>query len=98
MKENMMTKAQFVELVQEQGGYESKAQAEQAIKAFTGAITAALVKKESVNLVGFGTFSTVDVAEKSGIVPGTDRNYTKPAHTAPKFKFGSTIKDAVAGI
>ena len=92
-----MTKAEFVELVKEQGGYESKAAAEKAIKAFTSAVTEALVNKKSVSLVGFGTFTTVEVAEKSGKIPGTDRTYTKPAHTAPKFKIGKTLKDAVAG-
>jgi DNA-binding protein HU-beta len=91
-----MTKAEFVELVKEKGGYESKAAAEKAIKAFTDAITEALKKKETVTLVGFGTFSTVDVPEKSGKVPGTNKTYTKPAHTAPKFKFGKTVKDVVA--
>jgi len=92
-----MTKADFVELVKENGGYESKAAAEKAVKAFTDAVTAALVKKESVSLVGFGTFSTAEVAAKEGKIPGTDKTYKKPAHTAPKFKFGKTIKDAVAG-
>ena len=91
-----MTKAEFVELVKEKGGYESKAEAEKAIKAFTQAIEEALKKKETVTLVGFGTFSTVEVPEKSGKVPGTDKTYTKPAHTAPKFKFGKSIKEAVA--
>jgi DNA-binding protein HU-beta len=91
-----MTKAEFVELVQEVGGYETKTAAEQAVKAFTGAVTAALVKKETVSLVGFGTFSTVEVAEKSGKVPGTNKTYTKAAHTAPKFKIGKTLKEAVA--
>jgi len=91
-----MTKAEFVELVQETGGYDTKAAAEHAVKAFTDSVLAALVKKESVSLVGFGTFSTVEVAEKSGKVPGTDKTYTKAAHTAPKFKIGKTLKDAVA--
>jgi len=92
-----MTKAEFVDLVQEVGDYDTKAAAEKAVKAFTDAVTAALVKKESVSLVGFGTFSTVDVPEKTGKVPGTDKTYTKAAHTAPKFKIGKTLKDAVAG-
>jgi DNA-binding protein HU-beta len=91
-----MTKADFVELVKENGDYASKAEAERAVKAFTSSVTDALVKKESVSLVGFGTFSTVDVAEKSGKVPGTDKTYTKAAHTAPKFKMGKTLKDSVA--
>lgn len=91
-----MTKAEFVELVQKVGDYDTKAAAEKAVKAFTDAVTEALVKKESVSLVGFGTFSTVEVPEKSGKVPGTDKTYTKAAHTAPKFKIGKTLKDAVA--
>jgi len=92
-----MTKAEFVELVQKNGEFDSKAAAERAVKAFTDSVTEALKNKESVSLVGFGTFSTTEVAEKSGKVPGTDKTYTKAAHTAPKFKFGKTIKDTVAG-
>lgn len=91
-----MTKAEFIELVQKNGEFDSKVMAERAVKAFTDSVTEALVKKETVSLVGFGTFSTADVAEKSGKVPGTDKTYTKEAHTAPKFKFGKTTKDAVA--
>ncbi len=91
-----MTKAEFVELVQEKGGYSTKVAAEKAIKAFTDAVSAALVKKEEVSLVGFGAFSVAKVAEKSGTVPGTDKKYTKAAHNAPKFKAGKTLKEAVA--
>ncbi|MDD5360096.1 MAG: HU family DNA-binding protein [Sulfurovaceae bacterium] len=90
-----MTKAEFVELMQKNGNFESKAAAERAIKAFTDSITSVLAKKDSLTLVGFGTFSTAKVAAKSGTVPGTTKTYTKPAHTAPKFKFGKTVKDAV---
>ncbi|CAA6820597.1 MAG: DNA-binding protein HU [uncultured Sulfurovum sp.] len=91
-----MTKAEFVELVQKNGEFDSKSAADRAVKAFIDSVTEALTQKETVSLVGFGTFSTVDVAEKSGKVPGTDKTYTKPAHTAPKFKMGKTLKDAVA--
>jgi len=91
-----MTKAEFVELVQKNGGFDSKAAAERAVKAFTESVTEALKGGKKVSLVGFGTFSTAKVAEKSGKIPGTDKTYTKPAHTAPKFKFGKTVKDAVA--
>lgn len=91
-----MTKSDFVELVQKNGDFESKAAAERAVKAFIDSVTEALVKKETVSLIGFGTFSTVQVAEKSGKVPGTDKTYTKAAHTAPKFKWGKTAKFLVA--
>ena len=91
-----MTKADFVELVQKNGEFENRTEGERAVKAFIDSITEALVKKESVGLVGFGTFSTVEVGEKSGTIPGTDKTYTKEAHTAGKFKFGKTLKDAVS--
>lgn len=90
-----MTKADFVELVQKNGEFESKAAAERAVKAFISSVTEALVKKETVQLVGFGTFSTAKVGEKSGKVPGTNKTYTKAAHTAPKFKFGQGVKNAL---
>lgn len=90
-----MTKADFIELVQKNGEYESRKEAEKAVKVFIDSVTEALVKKETVPLIGFGTFSTVEVAEKSGKIPGTDKTYTKAAHTAPKFKFGK-VKEAVA--
>ena len=91
-----MTKAEFVELVQKNGAFNSKAAAEKAVKAFTDSVTEALKGGNKISLVGFGTFYTVKVDKKSGKIPGSDKTYTKPAHTAPKFKFGKTIKDAVA--
>lgn len=91
-----MTKSEFVDIVQKNGEYESKAAAEKAVKAFIDSVSEALIKKDSVALVGFGTFSTINVKEKTGKIPGSDKTYTKPAHVAPKFKFGKTIKDEVA--
>jgi DNA-binding protein HU-beta len=91
-----MNKQDFVELVQSKGNYTTKVEAEKVINAFTEAVSSALAAKESITLVGFGSFSAVEVAEKSGIVPGTDKTYTKAAHAAPKFKAGQTLKDEVA--
>jgi len=87
-----MTKSDFVDLVQKNGEFENKTAANNAVNAFIASITEALVEKETVSLIGFGTFSTMEVAEKSGKVPGTDKTYTKEAHTAPKFKFSQTLK------
>lgn len=90
-----MNKAQFVELVQKSGAYKTKAEAETAIKAFTEAVTAALVAKEEVSLVGFGSFSTSFQKGKSGKVPGTTKTYTTADKTVPKFKPGKSLKDSV---
>jgi DNA-binding protein HU-beta len=71
-----MNKAQFVELVQKSGSYKTKVEAETAIKAFTEAVTAALVAKEEVSLVGFGSFTSTLQKGKSGKVPGTSKTYS----------------------
>ena len=91
-----MNKAQFVELVQKHGDYKTKADAEAAIKAFTDAVTEALVAKEDVTLVGFGSFTSALQKGKSGTVPGTDKNYTTQDKMVPKFKAGKGLKDRIA--
>ena len=91
-----MNKAEFVELVQASGEYKTKIEAENAIKAFTDAITTALVKKEDVSLVSFGSFTSALQKGKSGKVPGTDKTYTTQDKMVPKFKAGKGLKDRVA--
>ena len=73
----------------------TKAEAERALKAFLDSVTDVLTKGDSVTFVGFGTFAAVDVPERSGKIPGTDKTYTKPAHKTPKFKAGKSLKEAV---
>jgi DNA-binding protein HU-beta len=90
-----MTKAEFVELLKEKGEFSSKAAAEHALKAVLDSLTEVLAKGDSVTFVGFGTFSAVEVPERSGKIPGTDKTYTKPAHKTPKFKAGKGLKEAV---
>ena len=91
-----MNKAQFVELVQKHGDYKTKAEAEAAISAFTDAVTEALVGKEDITLVGFGSFTSALQKGKSGTVPGTDKTYTTKDKMVPKFKAGKGLKDRVA--
>lgn len=73
-----MNKSEFVDLVKEVGEYETKKEAEKAISTFTAAVSKALAKKESIELVGFGKFETVLQKGKEGVVPGTNKN-TKQA-------------------
>jgi DNA-binding protein HU-beta len=91
-----MNKAQFVDLVQASGKYKTKVEAEAAIKAFTEAVTAALVSKQSVSLVGFGNFEVALQKSKSGTIPGTSTKYTTKEKMVPKFKAGKSLKDRVA--
>lgn len=91
-----MVKADFVAIVKEKGGYATNKEAEQAIKAFTEGATEVFKQRETITLIGFGTFSTVEVAEKSGKVPNNpDKTYTTPAHTAPKVKLSKALKEAI---
>jgi len=90
-----MNKAQFVELVQKSGAYKTKVEAEDAIKAFTDAVTEALVAKEEVSLVGFGSFSTSLQKGKSGTVPGTTKTYNTADKMVPKFKPGKGLKEKI---
>jgi DNA-binding protein HU-beta len=76
----------------------TKKDAEAALNAVTTVITNALVEGQDVKITGFGTFSAVEVAERTGIIQMGDRKgetYTTPAHRAPKFKAASALKDAV---
>ncbi len=91
-----MNKAQFVELVQKSGDYKTKVEAENAISAFTDAVTDALVAQEDISLVGFGGFTAVLQKGKSGTVPGTTKTYTTQDKMVPKFKPGKSLKDRVA--
>ena len=76
----------------------TKKDAEAALNAVTTVITNALVEGQDVKITGFGTFSAVEVAERTGIIQMGDRKgetYTTPAHRAPKFKAASALKEAV---
>ena len=89
-----MTKADLVNAIAEQAGL-SKADAEKALKAFTGAVTKALMAEEKVSLVGFGTFDVGRRAARTGKNPQTGAKIKIPASKTPKFKAGKALKDAV---
>ena len=67
----------------------SKADAKKALDAF---ITSA---GEKVSLVGFGTFSVSERAERTGINPSTKATITIPAKKVAKFKAGAELSAAV---
>ncbi|MDD6056263.1 MAG: HU family DNA-binding protein [Helicobacter sp.] len=92
-----MNKTEFVDLVKEVGGYETKKDAEKAVSAFVDAVVKALSKKEgSVELIGFGKFETAKQAAKEGTVPGTNKKYKTEEKFVPKFKAGKSLKDTIA--
>ena len=73
----------------------SKAAAARALDAVIGGVTTTLKKNDSVTLVGFGTFSVSERAERTGRNPRTKEAITIEAAKVPKFKAGKALKDAV---
>ncbi|ASK33949.1 HU family DNA-binding protein [Alloalcanivorax mobilis] len=73
----------------------SKADAGRALDATLDAVTGALKKGDSVSLVGFGTFSVKQRAEREGRNPQTGETIKIAAATVPGFKAGKALKDAV---
>lgn len=89
-----MTKGDIVDSIAEETGL-SKADAERAVNAFTGAVTCALKGGDSVSIVGFGTFSVSARAARTGRNPRTGEAIQIKASNAPKFKAGKGLKEAV---
>ena len=67
-----------------------------AVNSMVGAIEAALVKGDKVQLIGFGTFETRARKARTGRNPRKPGEVINiPASKAPVFKAGKALKDAV---
>ena len=89
-----MNKTELIDAMASKSGLTKKDVAV-ALEAFTSTVTETLAKKDSVALIGFGTFSTSDRAAREGRNPSTGETMQIKASTAVKFKVGKTLKDAV---
>jgi DNA-binding protein HU-beta len=73
----------------------SKATAGKALDAVIDSVQGALQKGDDVVLVGFGTFTVKDRAERTGRNPQTGAAIKIAAAKVPGFKPGKGLKDAV---
>ena len=89
-----MTKAELIVVVSREARI-PKSSAENAINAFTGAVTKALKKGDKLTLTGFGTFSVARRKARTGRNPQTGKEIKIPAKKVPKFKAGSLLKSAL---
>ena len=90
-----MNKGQLIEAVQKKLGKDtSKASADAALNAVIDCITKA-VKKEPVQIIGFGTFSVVKRGARKGINPQTGEKIKIKASKSVKFKPGAKLKAAI---
>jgi len=90
-----MNKAELVAKIAE-GAELTKAQAEKALGCFIAATTAALKAGDKITLVGFGTFSAVTRAARTGRNPQTGKPLKIAAKTNGKFTPGKALKDIAA--
>jgi nucleoid DNA-binding protein len=74
----------------------TKKEAEAAVNAVFDIITKALKKKDTVTLVGFGTFKVSKRTARTGRNPQTGAEIKIKAKSVPKFVAGKALKDAVA--
>ncbi|HNT35330.1 MAG TPA: HU family DNA-binding protein [bacterium] len=89
-----MNKAELIEAVASDAGL-TKKDAAAAVDAVFGNIVKSLKKKQTVQLVGFGTFLVAQRKARSGVNPATKEKIKIKAAKVPKFKPGKALKDAV---
>ena len=85
-----MNRTELAAAVAEKTGL-TKTDAKKAVDAALEAIESALVAKEQVALLGFGTFSVVERAERQGVNPSNGQKITIAAKKSVKFKAGSAL-------
>lgn len=89
-----MNKAELVSAMAERAGL-SKSDAEKSVNAFVEVVGGELRKGGKVQLIGFGTFETVERAARTGKNPQTGEELKIAACKAPKFKPGKALKEEV---
>ena len=73
----------------------SKKEAQAAVDITIKSITGALASKDSVTLVGFGTFKVANRKARKGRNPQTGKEINIPARNVPKFVPGKALKESV---
>ncbi len=89
-----MTKGELIERVVKSTGLPAT-KVKSVVDTVFSEITKALKKKDSVAIVGFGTFQAVKRSARIGHNPKTGEKIKIKAQFSPKFKAGKGLKDAV---
>lgn len=89
-----MNKAELISVMAEKSGM-TKKDSERALNAFIEAVEDALMKRDRVQLVGFGTFEVRERSARKGRNPQTGEEIDIPATNVPAFKAGKALKDIV---
>lgn len=89
-----MTKAELIEKMAEKGQITKKQAAENLEMVFE-TIADELAGGSEVSIPGFGKFSVVERAARTGINPQTKKKIKIKATKAPKFSAAKALKEAV---
>lgn len=89
-----MTKNQFVSAIAAKTS-KSKSETNELVDAVFDTITKTMISGDSVNISGFGVFRVSKRKAREGINPRTGEKIQIAAKTAPKFRAGKSLKEAV---
>ncbi len=89
-----MNKTELVDAIAKRSAL-TKVDSKKALDALLDAVQGALVKGDSVQLIGFGTFKVSSRKARSGRNPRTGEVIKIAASKVPVFSAGSALKDAV---
>ena len=89
-----VNKSQLIDKVAENADI-TKASANRAVDAIIEAVSDSLKSGDTVQLIGFGTFSVRERSARTGRNPQTGQEINIPAAKVPGFKAGKALKDAV---
>jgi DNA-binding protein HU-alpha len=93
-KEVAMRKPELAAAIAERADL-TKDKAGEVLNVLLDQITQTVAKKESVTLVGFGTFEARSRAKRKGKNPQTGQEIEIPASNTVAFKAGKALKDSV---
>lgn len=89
-----MNKAELTKMMAEKSGL-TKTDSVKELNAFMETVAEALKSGDKISLIGFGTFSVNERAERTGVNPSTKQQITIPARKVVKFKAGAELSGAV---
>lgn len=89
-----MNKQELISAMAEKAGL-TKADADKALKAFVDTVKETLAKDDSIQLIGFGTFSVSERSARTGRNPQTGKEIQIAAKKVAKFKAGKALDEAV---
>ena len=90
-----MNKEQLIERLADDTGF-TKAAATEFVNAFVKEVETAVLVKDDVRLIGFGTFTSAKHKARNNYNPSTGKIEKVPAKTVVKFRPGKAFSEAVA--